>query len=306
MILIGENLHVISKNVREALQNRDEIFVKNLLNLQKKMDYADLNIGPARGDLEGIFSWLCPLVEENSSLKISLDTTNFEEMKNAFSFIKNKENIFLNSTSNDMPQLDLMCGLALEHDCRLVALTMSKKTGIPKTSDGRLEIAFEIYEKCLEKGIDSDKIYFDPLVIPLTADQSQGLEALNTLKMIKESFDPPVKTVIGLSNISNGAPAELRPLINRVFAVLAYGAGLDAVIMDAADDELYRILKMLSSKKAEKDVDNLYLKLSKMFENFEDLESLEFDKNNEEQLKIFKTCEIILNKKIYSNSFAQV
>ena len=76
--------------------------------------------------------------------------------------------------------------------------------------------------------------------------------------------------------------------------------------MDAADDELYRILKMLSSKKAEKDVDNLYLKLSKMFENFEDLESLEFDKNNEEQLKIFKTCEIILNKKIYSNSFAQV
>ena len=104
MILIGENLHVISKNVREALQNRDEIFVKNLLNLQKKMDYADLNIGPARGDLEGIFSWLCPLVEENSSLKISLDTTNFEEMKNAFSFIKNKENIFL-----------LLIGLLLSH-----------------------------------------------------------------------------------------------------------------------------------------------------------------------------------------------
>ena len=158
----------------------------------------------------------------------------------------------------------------------------------------------------MENGMATDKIYFDPLVIHLTADQSQGLEELNTLKMIKESFDPPVKTVIGLSNISNGAPAELRPLINRVFAVLAYGAGLDAVIMDAADDELYRILKMLSSKKAEKDVDNLYLKLSKMFENFEDLESLEFDKNNEEQLKIFKTCEIILNKKIYSNSFAQV
>lgn len=306
MILIGENLHVISKNVREALQNCDEIFVKNLLNLQKKMDYVDLNIGPARGDLEGIFSWLCPLVEENSSLKISLDTTNFEEMKNAFSFIKNRENIFLNSASNDMPKLDLMCDLSLEYDCRLAALTMSKETGIPKTSDGRLEIAFEIYEKCMEKGMASEKIYFDPLVIPLTADQSQGLEALNTLKMIKESFDPPVKTVIGLSNISNGASSELRPLINRVFAVLAYGTGLDAVIMDAADDELYRILKMLSSKKVEKAVDNLYLKLSKMFENFEDLESLEFDKNNEEQLKIFKTCEIILNKKIYSNSFAQV
>lgn len=306
MILIGENIHVISKKVREALVKRDEIFIKNLLNLQKKMDYVDLNIGPARGDLEGIFSWLCPLVEENSSLKISLDTTNFKEMKNAFQFIKNSEKVFLNSTLKDSPKLDFVCNLALERDCSLFALTMSKDTGIPKTSDGRLEIAFEIYEKCLEKDLQTDKIYFDPLVIPLTADQTQGLEALNTLKMIKESFDPPVKTVIGLSNISNGAPSELRPLINRVFVALACGAGLDAVIMDAADGELYRILKMIEMQKPESEVDNLYINISKMFENFDDLEGIEYDKNNQEQLKIFKTCEIILNKKIYSNSFAQV
>lgn len=306
MILIGENIHVISKKVRAALEMHDEIYIKNLLDLQKKMDYADLNVGPARGSLASIFSWLCPFVEENSNLKISLDTTNFDEMRQAFSSIKNTENIFLNSTSNDLPKLDLVCDLALEYNSNIVALTMSKETGIPKTSDGRLEIAFEMWEKFLEKGIQSDRIYFDPLVLPLNVEQSQGLEALNTIKMIKESFDPPVKTIIGLSNISNGAPQELRPLINRVFAVFAFGAGLDAVIMDAADEELYRIFKMLDAQKPEKAVDNLYLNLAKMFENFGDLEEIDFDKSDEEQLKIIKTCEIILGKKIYSNSFTQV
>ncbi len=306
MILIGENIHVISKKVREALVNRDEIFVKNLIKLQEKMDYADLNVGPARADLAGIFSWLCPIIEENSSLKISLDTTNFDEMKNALNFLKNSENIFLNSASFDLPKLDLMSELAREKNCNLVLLTMSKETGIPKTSDGRLEIAFSVYEKCLEMGLDNEKLFFDPLILPLTADQSQGVEALNTIKMIKESFDPPVKTIIGLSNISNGAPAELRPLLNRVYAVLAYGAGLDAVIMDGADEVLYNIFKMLDAKNPQTETDKLYLKLSEMVENFGELEDLDYDKTDSAQVEIIKTAEVLLNKKIYSNSFAQV
>lgn len=306
MIFIGENIHVISRKVREALENRDENFIKNLLNLQKNMDYADLNIGPARGDLEGIFSWLCPIVEENSALKISLDTTNFDEMQNAFKYIRNPENIFLNSVSKDLPKLEMMCDLALERKCNLVALTMSKDAGIPKTSDGRLEIAFEIYEKCIEKGLSSDKIYFDPLILPVSADQSQAIEAINTLKMIKESFEPHVKTIIGLSNISNGTPQEFRPLLNRVYSALACGAGLDAVILDAQDDELFQILKNINKKTPQNEIENLYLKLSEMIENFGELDEISYDKSDAEQVKIIKTAEVLLSKKIYSHSFAQV
>lgn len=306
MILIGENIHVISKKVREALINRDEIFVKQILDLQKKMDFADLNVGPARGELEGVLGWLSGIFERDFDLKISLDTTNFSEMKNAFSNIKNSENIFLNSVGLDENKLSLMCGLAVEKDCNLIALTMEKESGIPKTSDGRLEIALQIYEKCLECGMNSEKIFFDPLVLPLKVDQTQAVESLNTLKMLKESFDPPVKTVIGLSNISNGAPSNLRPLINRIYGVMAFGAGLDAVIMDAADDELIRIFRMLETASPEKKIDNLYLKIAKMIENFDDLDDIQYDKNDDEEVQIIKTCEVLLNKKIYSDSFAQV
>lgn len=306
MILIGENIHVISKSVREALVNRDEGFIKNLIKIQSQMDYLDLNIGPAKGDLSGIFSWLCPIVEENSKLKISLDTTNFDEMRDALSYIHQKADIFLNSASNDLPKLDKMIDLALEYDCNLVLLTMSKETGIPKTSDGRLEIAFQMYERCLEKGLEAERMFFDPLILPIVADQSQALESLNTLKMLKESFDPPVKSVIGLSNISNGVPNEYRALINRVYGVLAYGAGLDAVIMDGKDIELYRIFKMLENSNPTSSVDELYIKLSNMIENFGEIEDIKYDKSDEEQVKIIKACEVLLSQKIYSNSFAQV
>lgn len=306
MIFIGENIHVISKSVREALINHDENFLKNLIKLQTKMDYTDLNAGPASGELKGILSWLCPVVEQNSGLKISLDTTNFEEMKSAFNFIKNKEDVFLNSASNDLKKLDLMIELALKYNCNLVLLTMSKEAGIPKTADERLEIAFQIYERCIEKGLSSENLFFDPLVLPVSAAQAQGVECLNTLKMIKESFDPPVKTIIGLSNISNGVSPEIRPLINRVFGVLAYGAGLDAVIMDAKDDELYRILKMLDVKNPADEIDKLYLNISDMIANFGEIEDLMYDRTDEFQVKIIKTCEVLLNRKIYSNSFAQV
>ena len=306
MILIGENIHIISKKTREALENRDEKFVKKLISIQENMHYADLNIGPGKGSLSGIFSWLCPLIEENSNLKISLDTTNFDEMKSAFKFIQNPKNVFLNSTTLDEPKLNLICELAAEYDCNIVALTMSKSSGIPKTSDGRMEIAFEIYEKCIEYGIKSEKIFFDPLIIPLPTEQSQAMTGLNTLKMIKESFDPPVNTIIGLSNISNGAETEFRPLINRVYATLAYGAGLDAVIADAQDSKLLDILQMLATNNPQNKIDSLYLNLAKMIKNFEDLDTIEYNKNNPEQIQIIKTCEIIMNKKIYSRSFAQV
>lgn len=306
MILIGENIHIISKSLREALELRDENFVKELVNLQKNMDFIDLNVGPAKNKLSGILPWLSEIVEKNSDLKISFDTTNSDEMRAGISAYGNKKNALLNSTSKDEPRLDKMTDLAAEFECNLIALTLSKETGIPKTCDGRLEIAFEIYEKCIEKGIDNSKIYFDPLILPVCVDQSQAMEAINTIKMIKESFDPPVNTVIGLSNISNGSPKELRPLINRVFAVLAFGAGLDSAIIDAKDLELVRVLKMLETNSPQNEIDKLYINLAEMIRQFSDIDSIDYDKNNEEQSKIIKTVNILTGQKIYSHSFTQI
>ncbi len=304
MILIGENIHVISKIVREALIKRDENFVLDLINAQNKMDYIDLNVGPAKSDLIDVLPWLAKIIQNNSECGISFDTTNSEEMKKGLQSFGGKT--FINSISLDDERIEKIGGLAVEYCSNLIALTLSKEDGIPKDADGRLEIAFNIYEKCLEKGIDNEKLFFDPLILPICVDQSQGIEAINTIKMIKESFDPPVKTVIGLSNVSNGCPKDLRPLINRVYASLAFGAGLDAAIIDAKDDELIRILKMLEMNSPKSQLDKLYVNLSDMISNFGELDDIEFDKEDVEQLKVIKTARILLNNEIYSHSFTQI
>lgn len=304
MILIGENIHVISKIVREALIKRDENFVLDLINAQNKMDYIDLNVGPAKSDLIEVLPWLAKIIQNNSECGISFDTTNSEEMKKGLQSFGGKT--FINSISLDDERIDKIGGLAVEYGSNLIALTLSKENGIPKDADGRLEIAFNIYEKCLGKGIDNEKLFFDPLILPICVDQSQGIEAINTIKMIKESFDPPVKTVIGLSNVSNGCPKDLRPLINRVYASLAFGAGLDAAIIDAKDDELIRILKMLEMNSPKSQLDKLYVNLSDMISNFGELDDIEFDKEDVEQLKVIKTARILLNNEIYSHSFTQI
>lgn len=304
MILIGENIHVISKIVREALIKRDENFVLDLINAQNKMDYIDLNVGPAKSDLIDVLPWLAKIIQNNSECGISFDTTNSEEMKKGLQSFSGKT--FINSISLDDERIEKIGGLAVEYGSNLIALTLSKENGIPKDADGRLEIAFNIYEKCLEKGIDNEKLFFDPLILPICVDQSQGIEAINTIKMIKESFDPPVKTVIGLSNVSNGCPKDLRPLINRVYASLAFGAGLDAAIIDAKDEELIRILKMLDMNSPKSPLDKLYVNLSDMILNFGELDDIEFDKEDLEQLKVIKTARILLNNEIYSHSFTQI
>lgn len=310
MLLIGENIHIISKTVQNALLERDEAFALDLIKRQSQepsnMDYIDLNVGPAKGAMEGVLPWLCDLVEKNSNLTISFDTTNSDEMRRGLEKSKNPQDSLLNSTSADEVRLEKLTDLAAEFNSNIIALTMNKELGIPKIADDRLNLAFEIFEKCQEKNIPNEKIFFDPLILPVSVDQSQAQEALNTIQMIKQSFDPEVMTTVGLSNISNGSPKEIRPLINNVFAVLAYGAGLDSAIIDAFDVELINTIKVLESQSAKNEIDELYIKLSDMIRDFSELEDIAYDKKDSKQVDIIKTARILLNKDVYTHSYRQI
>lgn len=306
MILIGENIHVISKTVQEALVNRDETFVTELIKKQQHMDYIDLNVGPAKNKLQGILPWLCQLVEKNSDLKISFDTRNLDEMKLGLSASKNPTSSIINSTSADADRVDVLTDLANDFGSNLIALTMNKEIGIPKSADERLALAFEVIEKCDEKEIPHDRIFFDPLILPVSVDQTQASEAINTIQMIKQSFEPEVKTVIGLSNISNGSPADIRPLINKVFAIMTVGAGLDAAIIDSFDSDLINTIKMLENQNPQSELEELYINLSNMVRDFSELEEIPFNQSDSSQVDIIKTAKILLNKEIYSHSFRQI
>lgn len=308
MKLIGENIHIISKRTKEAILNKDKEYVQTLAKRQfaNEVDWIDLNVGPARKQMESSIPWLIETISEVCDVPFSLDTTNYEEMQRGLKALKNTSNALINSTSADPERLEQMGKLAKEYDSNIIALTLSDETGIPKEADSRVEIAFQIVEYLNEAGVENEKIFIDPLVLPIGVDQTQATEALNAIRMFKESFEPAVMTTIGLSNISNGSPKELRPLINIVFAVLAMGCGLDSAIVDGVDDELIRVNKMIETNSPDDDVDDLLVSLHDMARDFGELEEVSFDEEDKKQVEIYKTAQIILNKTIYSHNYLDV
>jgi 5-methyltetrahydrofolate corrinoid/iron sulfur protein methyltransferase len=305
MKIIGENIHIISKKTREAIDNKDADYVIGLAKKQlKNADWIDLNIGPARYK-EGTMKWLIETLGPVCDKPFSFDTTNFSEMKSALENIKNPTECIINSTNADDERLEPLTDLAAQFGSYIIGLTLSE-SGIPKTADERYELASKIIEVATAKGIASEKIIIDPLVLPIGVAQDQAQEAFDTIRMTQEAFDPPVLNVVGLSNISNGSPKEIRPLINRTFAILAMGCGLKTAIADGCDDELARVNQVIETGKTQKSYDKLILDLYEMMQNYGDLDEITYDKKDAEAVKIYKTAEILLNKKIYSHSYLDI
>lgn len=305
MKLIAENIHVISKITKEAFLNRDEEYIKNLMTKITKTNpnWIDFNVGPSKGKFEGTIEWLTKIYKEVGTIPISFDSTNINEIENGLRLIKNVQNCIINSTNADDERLEKFSSVAAKYNTYLIALTLNSQTGIPKEAEERLDLAFKIIDMCETKGIGHNKIIFDPLVLPICIDQSQAKVSLDTIRMLKESFDPPVLTTIGLSNISNGAPKHLRSLINTVYMTMAMGNGLDSAIVDVFDEELLRVHKMLLENKPQKSYDELYLNIYNTFKNYGEIDDISYDKLDKEQEKIIKTAKILMNKEIYSACF---
>lgn len=231
MDIIGEKINTTRKVVQQAVQERNLDFIQDLARKQADAGatYLDVNSGMALQPEEEAddFEWLVPAIQEVVALPLVLDSTRPLPLKTALKLHKGEA--IINSVNGDLRSMETIFPLVKEYGCSVIALTSSKESGIPATSTERLKIAEDIAGRSQEYGITLDKLYFDPLVLPLSTDGKNGLIFIDTLRRIKHDF-PGAKTVSGLSNISFGLP--VRKIVNLAFLVLTIEAGMDAAILD--------------------------------------------------------------------------
>jgi 5-methyltetrahydrofolate--homocysteine methyltransferase len=134
----------------------------------------------------------------------------------------------VNSVNAEEARLEAIGPLVAKYQVDVTALAMDD-SGIPPLVEKRIEACDRIMEGLSCYGIPTEKIYFDPLVLPIAVDTSQGRVTLKTLEQIKARY-PKAKTTVGLSNISYGLPQ--RPIINEAFLLMLMYAGLDSVIVN--------------------------------------------------------------------------
>jgi cobalamin-dependent methionine synthase I len=244
MIIIGENIHVIAREVSTAIRERAVKVIQDLTKAQAEAgaDYIDLNVGPMKKDPEENMQWLVSTVQEVTDLPLSIDTMNPVAMEAGLKACKGRP--LLNSVSGKTDSKEQMLPLAPKYNCNVVISVMTDK-GMPPDVDSKIESIMDTVAHANELGIPNEDVWVDPIILPVsTAGEGQRF-AVVCLEFIKilEDVLPGVKSTVGLSNISNGVPNELRPLLNRTYLVMLGKNGLYSAIADPLDKELMNLTK---------------------------------------------------------------
>jgi 5-methyltetrahydrofolate--homocysteine methyltransferase len=140
----------------------------------------------------------------------------------------------INSISLEKERFEALLPIVSSHECQIVALCMSD-SGMPETAEDRFAIAQDLVNKLVQQKVKEENIYVDPLVQPVSTNDTYGREFLKAINMIMTQI-PGVHTICGLSNISYGLPK--RALLNRTFMSMAIAQGLDGAIVNPLDKQM--------------------------------------------------------------------
>jgi 5-methyltetrahydrofolate--homocysteine methyltransferase len=133
----------------------------------------------------------------------------------------------LNSVTGEEERLETILPLVKKYDVPVVAIS-NDDTGISEDPDVRFAVAKKIVERAADHGIKPHDIVVDPLVMPVGAMGTAGLQVFALVRRLREELG--VNTTCGASNISFGLPN--RHGINNAFLPMAAAAGMTSAIMN--------------------------------------------------------------------------
>lgn len=306
MYIIGENIHIISAKVKEAVKEKDAKFFQELAvkQVEAGAQALDLNLGPRKKDGEELFPWLVDVVEAVVDVPLSFDTTNLAGIEAGLKKITKAQPI-INSTSADPERLEKVPLVAKEYNTKLIALTMGKGM-IPVTADERVSIAVEqLIPRMLEIDFPVSDLIIDPLVLTVSGCQEYCPELIEAIRTLQYVWDPSPHISVGLSNVSNAVPNANRPLINQVYCAMLMGVGLQMMIADPLDKELMEVVRIIEERDESTPMAKTYLGISDKIANMEPITADQFDQNDPEQRAIWKTVQILLNEVIYADAYLE-
>ncbi len=291
--IIGENLNVMSRVIGKAFKERDKGPIQDMALRQKAAgdNYIDINLGPARKMGDELMAWVVQTVQEVvSDVPLVLDTSNIEAMEAGLK--THKGTAIINSIMARPERYQAMIPLAAKHGADVIALMWGPE-GLPRDENERASLAVELLYAMNEAGIPNEKIFVDGIVTPVNIQQPQLMSLLEFTKMLQD-IAPGCKSTCGLSNVSNGAPDELRPILNQVYMIMLSRYGMYSVIADSFDERIHQI-----AWGKRPDLEEVVYKVM-------DGESVSVDSLSKEQLDFYKTARVILGQTLYSDSWLEL
>ncbi len=235
MTVIGELVNGMYKAVGKAIKDKDKTVIQKCAKDQARSGatFLDVNTGPYSKNPIDDMKWLVETIQEAADTPLSIDSTKLDVVEAGLKLAKKRS--MINSTNADDEKMDAVFSLAKKYNAQVIALTMDR-SGVPNDRMRRIEMAAKIVTKAMEYDIRPEDLFIDPIVLPVNVAQSQGQEVLESIREFSHLSDPAPRTVVGLSNVSQGT--KVRSLVNRTFLIMAIANGLSAAILDPLDKEL--------------------------------------------------------------------
>ena len=234
MIIIGELINASRKVIKGAIETGDAETIQKVAKDQAEAgtDYIDVNAGIFVGREPEYLKWLVETVQAVTDKPCAIDSPDPAAIEAAMSVHHGTP--MINSISLEKERFERLMPIIAGADLKVIALCMSD-AGMPQTVEDRMKIADELVGGLVKNNVKLDNIFVDPLVQPLSVDNTFGMEFINTIEKIVAAY-PGIHTACGLSNISYGLPA--RKFMNQTFMTMAIAKGLDGAIMNPLDQKM--------------------------------------------------------------------
>jgi 5-methyltetrahydrofolate--homocysteine methyltransferase len=234
MLIVGELINASRKAVKAAIEEQDAAAIQKIAQDQHEAgaDFIDVNAGVFVGQEPEYLKWLVTTVQSVVDGPCCIDSPDPKAIETALAV--HKGTAMINSISLEKDRYDALMPIVAGTDLKVVALCMSDE-GMPETTDDRMAIADKLVNGLLQNNVPVENIYVDPLVQPVSTSNHFGVEFMNAIEKIIDTFKG-IHTVCGLSNISFGLPN--RPFLNQTFMSMAIAKGLDGAIINPLDKKM--------------------------------------------------------------------
>lgn len=238
MLIIADRINAYQKHIAQAIVTKNAPFIQNEVKAQALAgaDYIDINTGIFERKIESL-KWVLEVVQNVTDLPLSLDCRDADVTKSLLSIIKRKP--ILNTITMSLPSLKNFFSLVVEQRAKVILRSNGGNTH-KESWNGRLRYLENIVNLAKAKGIPLDDLYIAFLPPPLLVDHRSAVMTLNSIQRVIKEF-PGIHTICDLNSISRGLPG--RNLLNRTFLVAAIVHGLDSVLMDPTDRQLFGTVK---------------------------------------------------------------
>ena len=239
-VVIGERIHCISPIIREAMANfdPDPILERAAQQIKAGTTYLDVNIGPAESNGPELMSWAVRLLQENfDNVPLALDTTNTKAIEAGIR-VYNRTNGKPIINSADAGSRISNIDLAAANDAIVIALCSAD--GIAKDNEERMHHCHTMLDRGLSLGMEATDLWFDPLFLVVKGMQDKQMDILNAIRLFS---DEGLSSTGGLSNNSNGAPKEIRPIMDSALIAMAMMQGLTSAIVNPNNRRLMETIK---------------------------------------------------------------